>query len=99
MSALSAPQTATMMRILLMPDEPDKDQWWERNAVDERQRNPRYRRSSRRSAAARLPSCGPAHGPTNMSGRSPAGTLQPENRLPDLDKSTGWPAPHLAKPS
>jgi len=38
-------------------------------------------------------------GPTNMSGRSPAGTLQPENRLPDLDKSTGWPAPHLAKPS
>jgi len=50
------------MRILLMPDEPDKDQWWERNAVDERQRNPRYLRSSRRSAAARLPNCGPAHG-------------------------------------
>jgi hypothetical protein len=37
MSALSAAQTATMMRILLMPDEPDKDQWRERNAVDERQ--------------------------------------------------------------
>jgi hypothetical protein len=27
-----------MMRVLLMPDEPDKDQWRERNAVDELRR-------------------------------------------------------------
>jgi hypothetical protein len=88
-----------MMRILLMPDEPDKDQWRERNASMSANA---IRAICARAGGQPLLDCRTADqhmGPTNMSGRSPAGTLQPENRLPDLDKSTGWPAPHLAKPS
>jgi hypothetical protein len=37
-SLRSTSQTTPMMRVLLMPDEPDKNQWRERNAVDELRR-------------------------------------------------------------